>query len=372
MEHNQLDKQYNEVANNVLHNGHVKEDRTGTGTISYFDSTIRFNMFNGEFPLLTGKFVPFKTMTHELLWFLGSYDEKYKRFGNTNLRYLVDHNCNIWNEWPYEKYESSYTFSSNPNAYKDYNPVQGKMNMEEYVERIKTDDGFALSYGDLGPVYGKQWTEWTTFNMKNIGTKLTGPDLKPDNINQIEQVIDQLKNNPDSRRIMVNAWNVAEIDQMALPPCHYGFQFWTRDLTITERIKLAGKKLGKSEHYFEDFDDVDLDVHVGRKSVSLKFTMRSIDVGLGLPFNIASYGLLLHMIGHIVNMEPETLIWSGGDVHIYSNHTDQIKEQLRRTPKPLPRFKINRKVESITDFRIEDFDLIDYDPHPHIKMDIAV
>jgi len=359
---NQLDKQYNQVAQNVLNNGHIKKDRTGTGTISYFDSTIRFNMLeNGEFPMLTGKFVPFKTMTHELLWFLDSVDEKYKEFGNTNIKYLVDHNCNIWNEWPYQ------SFNKKHDNFEKYT-TEWYEDKKKFVESIKSNNTFALKYGKLGPVYGKQWTKWggndfheyDKYNRYIPGT------------NQIDNVIDQLKNNPDSRRIMVNAWNVGEIDQMELPPCHYGFQFWTRELDLNERIKIAGRKIEKSVHYFEDFNHEKLDEFVGRRAISLKFTMRSIDVGLGLPFNIASYGLLLHMIGHIVNMEPEDLIWSGADVHIYSNHIEQIKEQLRRDPKPLPTLKINKKVENITDFRIEDFELIGYDPHPHIKMDVAV
>jgi thymidylate synthase len=365
MEHNQLDKQYNRVAENVLYNGHKKDDRTGVGTISYFDDTIRFNMLkDDEFPMLTGKKVPFKTMMHELLWFLEAYDDKYIDFGNTNIKYLVDHNCNIWNEWPFQKYISS----MNPHIANWKYSKPWHEELKKFVERIKTDDEFAEKHGKLGPVYGQQWRGWRFAEFHDNGSFKGSRGY----IDQIENAIIQLKDYPDSRRIMVNAWNVADIPEMELPPCHYGFQFWTRELDLKERIMIAGRKIGKSKHYFEDFDHKKLDKFVGRRAISLKFTMRSIDVGLGLPFNLASYGALLHMIGHIVNMEPEDLIWSGADVHIYSNHVDQIKEQLRRDPKPLPSFRIKRKIDNIEDFRIDDFELINYDPHPHIKMDVAV
>jgi thymidylate synthase len=301
---NNLDKQYQTLLQDILDNGVEKKDRTGTGTISVFGRQIRHNMKDG-FPLLTTKKMAWKTMVTELLWFLR---------GDTNIKYLIDNDCHIWDG----------------DAYKHYlewiGPRFQPLNKEEFINKIKTDNEFAKKWGELGPIYGRQWRGW------NGKRKLTEEDntnfekwrqnLDRKGIDQIQNLINDLKTNPDSRRLMVNAWNVGELDQMVLPPCHYGFQVYTRELSSDEYVNLMVKKHGV---ILEGGDDT-----LPKRAISLMWNQRSVDTFLGLPFNIASYGLLLEIIAKEVNMVPDELIGNLGDVHLYSNHVEQAKEQIGR------------------------------------------
>ena len=302
---NKLDIQYQALLQDIIDNGIKKEDRTGTGTISVFGRQIRHNMRDG-FPLLTTKKMPFKTIVTELLWFLQ---------GNTNIKYLVDNNCHIWDGDAYKNY---------CNQIPEYSK-QFTMSKEEYIEKIKTDDEFAKKWGELGPIYGKQWRKW-----ESDDTDAPRYEHWKKDIDQIQNLINDLKTNPDSRRLMVNAWNVGELDQMVLPPCHYGFQVYTRELNLDERIDIYNSSkvpMNQSSDYFhEHMESYD----IPRRAISLMWNQRSVDTFLGLPFNIASYGLLLEIIAKEVNMIPDELIGNLGDVHLYSNHIEQAKEQIGR------------------------------------------
>ena len=287
---------YLDLCRYVLENGTKREDRTGTGTISTFGYQMRCDLEKG-FPLLTTKKVYFKAVLGELLWIIS---------GSTNIRPLVSQNIRIWNEWPYEAYKKS----------QDY---QGET-MDEFIQKIKENEEFALKYGDLGPVYGKQWRD-------SYG------------VDQLLEVEKSIKENPFSRRHIICAWNPSQIDQMALPPCHAFVQFY---------VSGDGKKL------------------------SCQLYQRSADLFLGVPFNIASYATLLIMMAHVTGLEPGEFIHTFGDVHIYLNLVDQVKTQLERTPRPLPQLKIKRKVNSILDFKFDDFELVGYDPYPKIEGKVSV
>ena len=263
-------KQYLDLLDRVLTEGIAKEDRTGTGTISVFGHQMRFNLQEG-FPLLTTKKLHLKSIIYELLWFL---------HGDTNVKYLQDHDVRIWNEWADEQ-------------------------------------------GDLGPIYGHQWRSW--------------PDYDGGTIDQIAEAIDTIQYNPDSRRIIVSAWNVADLKKMKLPPCHAFFQFY-----------------------------------VANGKLSLQLYQRSADIFLGVPFNIASYSLLLMMVAHVTGLEAGDFVHTLGDAHIYNNHLEQVKLQLTREPRLLPKMLINPAITNIFDFDYEDFTLTDYNPHPHIKGTVAV
>jgi len=361
------DKQYKDLLKDILKNGTKKGDRTGTGTVSVFGREMRFNMGDG-FPLLTTKRVYFKGVVHELLWMLGAMPKEYDEFGNTNIKYLVDHGVNIWVGDAYKSYQKKL----DPKKIEIMGYPKTK---EEFTERIKTDDYFAKVYGDLGPVYGKQWTAWTSKErvMSEMGGKME-ISIPTKEINQIQNAINLLKNDPDNRRNMVNAWNVGEIDEMALPPCHYGFQLYTRVLSNEEREELyrkhcamnnwAMKINGTHEAHYER-------ANIPTRAVSLKMTQRSCDTFLGVPFNIASYALLLHMIAQCVNMVPEEYIWSGGDVHIYNNHVDQCDIQIGRRARKLPQVILNPEIKNIFDFRYEDIEVKGYKPHPPIKGELS-
>ena len=312
---NNLDRQYTDLLQDILDNGVRKEDRTGTGTISVFGRQIRHKMSDG-FPLLTTKKMAWKTMVTELLWFLR---------GDTNIKFLVDNNCHIWNGDVYKRF-TYYT--------------DEETSMERFIELIKTDDEFAKKWGELGPIYGKQWRKWGGYEKVPSGWNhgsVTHYSEVP-KFDQIANLINDLKTNPDSRRLMVNAWNVGEIDQMVLPPCHYGFQVYTRELSLEERRKLAN-------HDSEFISPITVEAwdraNIPTRAISLMWNQRSVDTFLGLPFNIASYGLLLKIIAKLVNMVPDELIGNLGDTHLYSNHIEQAKEQIGRKPYPLPTLNIN-------------------------------
>jgi thymidylate synthase len=353
---NNLDKQYQTLLQTILDFGIDKDDRTETGTKSIFGYTIRHKMSEG-FPLLTTKKIAWKTMVTELLWFLR---------GDTNIKYLVDNGCNIWNGDAYKNYckiaggyeEPDYTVHvDDPNE----NQIR-LMTQIEFIDKIKTDEEFAERWGELGPVYGKQWRGW-----QKVGEE----------IDQIKNLINELNTNPDSRRLMVSAWNVGELRYMVLPPCHYGFQIYTRELTGEERWDLLKKKVGEEKFQLMVDDIVPFggglseelqSYNIPIRAISLMWNQRSVDTFLGLPFNIASYGLLLMMIADEVNMMPDELIGNLGDTHLYKNHIEQAKEQIKRESFDLPTVHIRDGIES---FMPGDIILENYQSHPAIKAPLS-
>ena len=333
---NNLDKQYQALLQDILDNGVEKKDRTGTGTISVFGRQIRHKMSEG-FPLLTTKKVHLKSVIAELLWFLR---------GETNIKSLLTYGCNIWNGDAYKNY------SSKVEAWEPH------LDEEMFIERIKTDDEFANKWGELGRIYGAQWRKWDKYEHQNID-KRGFPNIKT-NVDQIANLINELKTNPDSRRLMVNAWNVGELDQMVLPPCHYGFQVYTRELTHSEHLEFL-------QNNPESWGDLDNNP-IPQRKISLIWNQRSVDTFLGLPFNIASYGLLLEIIAKEVNMIPDELIGNLGDTHLYSNHIEQAKEQISREPYSLPTFKLQHIEKDYTGMVYE---LENYESHPTIKAPLS-
>ncbi|WP_060210454.1 thymidylate synthase [Sporosarcina koreensis] len=312
-------KQYLDLCSHILEKGTVKEDRTGTGTISVFGYQMRFDLQEG-FPLMTTKKTAFRLIASELLWFLK---------GDTTLRTLINDRNPIWDEWGFERWVESTEYDGPDMTDFGRRSLQDeefastyKNEVAAYKKRILEDDEFAAKYGDLGPIYGKQWRSW------NAGAGV---------IDQIEQLIDGIKRNPDSRRHIVTAWNPSEVNDMALPPCHALFQFYVAD--------------GK---------------------LSCQLYQRSADVFLGVPFNIASYALLVHLIAHECNLEVGEFVHTLGDAHLYLNHMEQVKEQLSRTPKKLPTLKLNTDGKSIFELSYEDITVEGYDPYPKIKAPIAV
>lgn len=289
-------KQYLDLCRHIMENGEMRMDRTQTGTKSCFGYQMRIDLREG-FPLLTTKKVFFKGIALELLWFIS---------GSTNIQPLVKNNVRIWNEWPYEKYKKS----------KDYQ----NETIDEFIEKIRNDDDFAKKYGELGPVYGHQWRNFF-------------------GVDQLENLIHDLKNDPFSRRHIISAWNPAQIKDMALPPCHAFMQFY---------------------------------VSSDKKYLSCQLYQRSADVFLGVPFNIASYALLTHMIAQVCGYEAKEFIHTFGDVHIYSDHFEQINTQLSREPRELPKLIMNPDVKSIYDFTYDDFKIVDYDPWPAIRGKVSV
>ena len=292
-------KNYHDLLQHILEKGVRKEDRTGTGTWSVFGYQMRFPLDEG-FPLMTTKKLHFKSIVHELLWFLK---------GDTNIRYLCQQGVRIWDDWPFEKYSKSVEYAGE--------------DIRTFASRIAEDEAFARKWGELGPVYGRQWRAWE------------GPDGSV--TDQIKQLIQQIQTNPDSRRLIVSAWNVPLIGQMALPPCHALFQFY-----------------------------------VAEGKLSCQLYQRSADVFLGVPFNIASYALLTLMIAQVCDLKPGEFIHTLGDAHLYTNHREQALLQLSREPKPLPRLEINPEVHDLFSFQYTDFSLHGYDPHPHIPAPVAV
>jgi thymidylate synthase len=362
---NSLDKQYQDLLKTILEHGIEKKDRTGTGTKSIFGYTIRHSMSEG-FPLLTTKKMAWKTMVTELLWFLR---------GDTNIKYLVDNNCHIWDGDCYKNYINKLIFNEKDCHVDDLinqpNKTFVPYSQEEFINKIKTDDAFAKKWGELGPIYGKQWRDWK------------GPDgydwsikVSETSIDQIQNLINDLKTNPDSRRLMVSAWNVGELNQMVLPPCHYGFQVYTRELSLEERHDIKEqygfdcRKLAKPS--IEQLDAA----NIPTRAISLMWNQRSVDTFLGLPFNIASYGLLLEIIAKAVNMMPDQLIGSLGDTHLYLNHIEQAKEQIDREPMELSELKIEDLVKweeggCLPTYSASDFTIENYQSHPSIKAPLS-
>jgi len=302
------EQQYLDLMRQIWEAGSERIDRTGIGTRSICGSMLRFNLADGAMPLITTKRVYWKTATRELLWFLT---------GETNIRPLVLQGVKIWNEWPHARYvrESGEDIS-----------------LDDFVARIADDAGFAERWGDLGPVYGKQWVDWPTFRYRPDGLYEVG-----EGINQVALVVESLRTNPGSRRHIIEGWNVAQLDQMALPPCHKTYQF-----------------------------------HVAGNRLNCLLYQRSCDVALGLPFNLWSAALLTRMLAQQAGLEPGELVWMGGDVHLYLNHAHLIEEQLAREPQGQPRLELIRQPETIFDYQIDDFVVHDYAPLPPIKAPVAV
>ncbi len=304
-------RQYLDLLEHIMDKGVDKMDRTGVGTRSVFGYQMRFDLSEG-FPLLTTKKVPFRLIAEELLWFVS---------GDTQLRTLALKDVHIWDEWPYKAYLLRSGKMVPATGGEEWNT-----GIKEFVERIKTDEAFAKEYGDLGPVYGYQWRHWPTSDGKEV--------------DQLRDLVEQIKKNSNSRRLIVSAWNPADIEEMAkagLPPCHCLFQFY-----------------------------------VANGKLSCQLYQRSCDTFLGVPFNIASYSLLTMMIAQVCDLLPGEFVWTGGDTHLYSNHFDQVREQLSREPKKLPTLKLNPEVKDLFAFKMDDFTLEGYDPHPAIKAPIAV
>jgi thymidylate synthase len=338
---NKLDKQYQDLLLDIIHNGISKIDRTGTGTKSVFGRQIRHKMSEG-FPLLTTKKMAWKSIVTELLWFLR---------GDTNIKYLVDNGCNIWNGDAYKNYCNAYPDAEKSFQYEGSAIETRRMTKDEFIEQIKTDNEFANKWGELGPIYGRQWRKWSNYKEE----KFTAAQYSKENaIDQIANLISELKTNPDSRRLMVNAWNAGELDQMVLPPCHYGFQIYTRELSMSEKELWCKNNLNHA--------------NCPRRAISLMWNQRSVDTFLGLPFNIASYGLLLHILANEVNMIPDELIGNLGDVHLYSNHREQAVEQMNRKPFELPKLIIEHS-------SLQPVGLVhkleNYQSHPSIKAPLS-
>jgi thymidylate synthase len=332
---NNIEHDYLKLLHDILNNGVKKQDRTGTGTISVFGRQIRHDMQLG-FPLLTTKKMPFKTIVTELLWFLR---------GDTNIKFLVDNNCHIWDGDAYKNYVKA--------AEMEFSTVDfGVMTKEEFINKIKTGDGFAKHWGDLGPIYGKQWRSWEGLNS---------------NTDQIQNLINDLKTNLDSRRLMVNAWNVGELNQMVLPPCHYGFQVYTRELTWEEQVQWVMKNTNVEWENLYIVEEI-AKPSTPTRAISLMWNQRSVDTPLGLPFNIASYALLLMMIANEVNMVPEELVGNLGDCHIYLDQQDGVREQLNRSPMKLPKVTIQDGIYCISP---SDVLLENYESHPAIKFPLS-
>jgi thymidylate synthase len=357
---NKLDKQYQDLLQSILDYGVEKKDRTGTGTKSIFGYTIRHKMSDG-FPLLTTKKMAWKTMVTELLWFLR---------GDTNIKFLIDNNCHIWDGDCHKNYINKLIFNEKDCHVDDLinqpNKTFVPYSQEEFINKIKTDDEFAKKWGELGPIYGKQWRSWEKWYVDENQRYLTFTKK----IDQIQNLINDLKTNPDSRRLMVNAWNVGELDQMVLPPCHYGFQVYTRELSNKERIILMNKKLGVTDtlpQYYNTDGEMDKN-NIPTRAISLMWNQRSVDTFLGLPFNIASYGLLLMMLANEVNMVPDELIGNLGDTHIYLNHIEQAKEQIGREPMELPTVHVR---DGIFCSSVNDVILENYQSHPSIKAPLS-
>ena len=348
---NNIEHDYLKLLHDILNNGIEKQDRTGTGTLSVFGRQIRHNMSAG-FPLLTTKKMPFKIIVTELLWFLG---------GRTDLRYLLENNCHIWTGDAYKVYDKDFDREHPPFSA----PYPPRLTIKEFEEKIMSDDDFNKWYGDLGPVYGAQWRGW--FKPEYVMNSDSETTLQPVEIDQIQNLINDLKTNPDSRRLMVNAWNVGELDQMVLPPCHYGFQVYTRELSWEERSKLLDTTEGPWNSIAAITTAMDKQ-KLPTRSISLIWNQRSVDTPLGLPFNIASYALLLMMIADEVNMVPEELIGNLGDCHIYLDQVDGVKEQLTRQPMSLPKVTTQDGIycSSPNDVLLEN-----YESHPAIKFPLS-
>jgi thymidylate synthase len=384
---NKVDTEYFRIVNDILTNGRLKKNRTGVDTIGIFGAQAKYNVDLNAFPLLTTKKVHWPAIVHELLWFIS---------GSTNIKYLVDNNVRIWNEWAYVKYQK-YCKTLNEPDYDvhiedlEKNCVR-EMTQDEFVNEIKTNDAFAAKWGELGEgTYGGMWRSFPYFDNSDPmchNPKTTDPTAPLDvhyetssgyacevgHVDQLQKVINKLKTNPDDRRMIVSAWHPYWVDHCALPPCHCLFHFHTEELTLEERIDILQKQVGpvnlpKSEIWIIQKLNEE---NIPHRRLNCLLYQRSVDTALGKPFNIASYALLTAMIAQTVNMVPGMFTHSMGDTHIYVNHIDGLKLQLTREPKKLPKVWLNPEVKSLFDFKYDDIKLLDYEFHSTIKFDVAV
>jgi thymidylate synthase len=380
---NKVDEEYFKLLRLVLEKGRLKKNRTDTDTLGIFSAEARFDLTQG-FPLLTTKKVWMKGIVHELLWFLS---------GSTNIKYLIDNDVHIWDEWAYEKYKKNVKSVDDMKFFRgevaeDDADYYDPYSQTEFIEKIKSNKKFTKKWGELGEgTYGGMWRGFPTFDTAIVEHPETSADIPVATlrrIDQISKVIDKLKTNPDDRRLIVSAWHPYWAEKCSLAPCHILFQFHTEELELGERLgmylaKKSGninwRNCGQSAELYatEEYIESQLkEYEIPSRRLNCKLTQRSADLFLGVPFNIASYSLLTHMVAQVTNMAVGEFIWSGGDIHIYQNHLDQVKEQLSRKPKELPKLILNPKVKDIFDFKYEDIKIEGYDPHPAIKAQVAI
>ena len=353
---NKVDSQHKDLIKKILDTGTDKRDRTGVGTKSIFGHHLTYNLQEG-FPLLTLRKIHIKSFIYEMLWFLGSYDqEKYEKFGNTNIRFLLDNGVTYWSDWPYKNYIKS----------RQYRPQLPELTLKEFESKIIVDDDFALEFGNIGPGYGKQWINYGSSKTTTIENNKQNI-IFTKGINQIDYLINELKKNPDSRRLILMAWKVDELDEVLLPPCHYSFQLYSEKMNPQDRLYAYSQHNLKNNHPLTPITD-----NFPNRKLSMLLNIRSQDLYLGNPFNVAQYALLLHMISQIVNMIPYKLIVNLGDVHLYNNSIDAAKKLLERDSYPLPELKLNENIKNIYDFRFEDIKIENYKSHPNIHVDVAV
>ena len=387
---NKVDTEYFRIVNDILTNGRLKKNRTGVDTIGIFGAQAKYNVDLNAFPLLTTKKVHWPAIVHELLWFIS---------GDTNIKYLVDNNVRIWNEWAYKKYQETCISKIPDNELESLSVLSGMslsdvdhLPMDMFIERIKNDVEFATKWGELGEgTYGGMWRAFPYFDNSDPmchNQKTSDPTAPLDvhyetssgyacevgHVDQLQKVINKLKTNPDDRRMIVSAWHPYWVDHCALPPCHCLFHFHTEELTLEERIDILQKQVGPVNlPKFEMWIIQKLnEENIPHRRLNCLLYQRSVDTALGKPFNIASYALLTAMIAQTVNMVPGMFTHSMGDTHIYVNHIDGLKLQLTREPKKLPRVWLNPEVKSLFDFKYDDIKLLDYEFHPTIKFDVAV
>jgi len=366
---NQVDIQHKKAIRKILKHGIKKPDRTGIGTMSLFGYQMRFDMSEG-FPLLTLRKIHVKSVIHETLWFLGSYDkEKYDKFGNTNIRYLLDNGVTFWSDWPYESYMNK----------RPYRPELPELTMKEFEEKIKIDDDFAIEFGSIGPGYGKQWTDFggkVTYTIhherySNGNDSYTYPVRRMNVIpgfNQIDYIINEIKKYPDSRRVVLNAWKADEIKDMLLPPCHMTFQLYSHTMCPEDRLHAYSQWLSKNNLPMKSLNGDNFP----ERKLSMHLYIRSQDLYLGNPFNVAEYALLLHMISQVVHMVPHELIVSFGDIHLYNNSISAAKKIIKRQSYDLPKLHLNENIKNIYDFRYEDIKIESYKSHDNVPVPVAV
>jgi thymidylate synthase len=384
---NKVDTEYFRIVNDILTNGRLKKNRTGVDTIGIFGAQAKYNVDLNAFPLLTTKKVHWPAIVHELLWFIS---------GDTNIKYLVDNNVRIWNEWAFSRYQkvkprlgglmlADELLLSNQEKRvlasklepEDFDVVDSiKKSIQEkqnkFIDRIKNDVEFAKEWGELGEgTYGGMWRAFPYYTGDD---SIVDGNITSGTVDQLQKVIDKLKTNPDDRRMIVSAWHPYWVDQCALPPCHCLFQFHTEELTQDERFDLYRESGGNKGWVSvpEMNEKVLNDANIPTRRLNCLLYQRSQDTALGCPFNVASYSLLTAMIAQVVNMVPGTFTHSTGDTHIYVNHIDGLKLQLTREPKKLPKVWLNPEVKSLFDFKYDDIKLLDYEFHPTIKFDVAV
>lgn len=375
---NHVDSEYFRLLNLILEEGRIKKNRTGIDTIGVFGAQAKYDVDLNAFPILTTKKVWFKGIVHELLWFIR---------GETNIKYLVDHDVHIWDEWAYKRYvdyckqNPKHTFEHNPHGDMGGNRWHSSWSQARFIEEIKADQNFALRWGNLGEgTYGGMWRAFPYHKTEAVKwEEPSGPNgfvhTDMGTVDQLKKVVEKLKTNPDDRRMIVSAWHPYWVDHCALPPCHCMFHFNTEELTENERVSIANDRGFIPEVDLKDDTIVvkDLDkMGIPKRRLNCLLYQRSCDTFLGVPFNITSYALLTAMMAHCTNMVPGTFTHTYGDLHIYSNHREQVKLQMSREPKKLPSLWLNPEVKDLFLFKYDDIKLVDYNPHPAIKGEVAV